>query len=156
MLVIYESDYKNLSAVFSGHDTSVDIVKKHVPAFVNHKGIMLDDDKQVIQHMEKYRIVEEVIGKSRCELKPLAELKLSKSQIISNGSDESVLNITLSELQPEDNISEIDVFFNGTASSQPVAGNLLELPISSITPGTIEIKVNSKLFRFNPVSLEVV
>ena len=156
MLVIYEPDYKNLSAVYSGYNTSMDIVKKHVPVFVNHKGIMLDDDKQVIQHMEKYRIVEEVIGKSRCELKPLAELKLSKSQIISNGSDESVLTITLSELQPEDNISGIDVFFNGTASNQPVSDNLLKLPISSVTPGTIEIKVNSKLFRANSVILEVV
>lgn len=84
------------------------------------------------------------------KLKPFITLSLDKPQILSDGID--TVNLTITAL----GVTSLDIYFNGTAYSQPLIDGLATIPIVSTNNQTITISVNPLLYRFNTAILEVV
>jgi len=162
-LVIFcnkESAENEIMLVYSGYEMNLPIMEEANPQFAGKfNAYIFEDDYDIIRNPGEYRVYLQKNKPAKrivCK-KPVVTLCFEgdKDTILSDGIDYTVLKGVISDLQTDEEISEIKVSFNDNSDSFAVNDGCFEFTISSTTAGTIKISLNNKLYLFTPLTLNV-
>jgi hypothetical protein len=147
MLVIYNKSTNQIEAVWTGICNTLDTIYPNNPEikYIYGEIMLSEDNADILLNKNNYRV-----DNGSVVLKPLVILSLSKSQISSDGIDSATLTVLVNS-----STASIDIYFNGTPYNHVLTNNQDEIPITSVTAGTISITVDNLLYRHTPIALEV-
>lgn len=89
-------------------------------------------------------------------LKPHLFLSISKSQIMSNGIDETEIAAIVSEYQDNEDFEHVSIKIANHTIDIPLTNNQGSIRFASIVPGKYEVKIIDKRFRVNNYIFEVI
>jgi len=157
VIFIYDNINFETKFIYQSDAPPIELLKANNPGlYDNCSSIKFDDDLEVLKKPHNYRLVVYNNIPITYAIKPNVDLSLSKNEIVSDGEDSAILNLTVSNTHYLDNILSIPVILNETKVDVDIINNVGQLEITATSEGEIKIALGTNKYNYQPIILEVI